>query len=236
MKRITLILALIISTTAFAQVDTETHRFWQPGVLLTFDDFQGSVPDSANFKKMSDLHIYHNISTGFWSALDIPKSKRKWKKGLQEKYYFCAAMEKSTSFFIVRDSTELKYAQLIWDICELSTRISRRNLAQFLSQINEDESIKVNGAISIQYMTCVNDGKQFGREATHAFFDEVVTTHDEQAYQKFRRQIDELLDELSEYATTEAEIRRLTSDQPDKGYILAPSLMGDFKERGEIRY
>ena len=78
--------------------------------------------------------------------------------------------------------------------------------------------------------------KQFGKEVTHAFFDEVVTTHDEQAYQKFRRQIDELLDELSEYATTEAEIIRLTSNQPDEGYILAPSLMGDFKQRGEIRY
>ncbi len=205
---------------------------------MTFDDFQGSVSDSAYIKKLSDLHIYHQVATGFWSALDVPKSKRDWNKGLQEKYYFCAAMEKSNSFFIVRDSTELKYAQLIWDICEVSTRISRRNLAQlqFISLINEDESIKANGAISIQYMTCLNDGKQFGIEVTHAFFDEVVTTHDEQAYQKFRGQIDDLLDELSEYATTEAEIRRLTTNQPDKGYILAPSLMGDFKQRGEIRY
>lgn len=236
MKRITLILALIISTTAFAQVDTETHRFWLPGAQLTFDDFQGVASDSAYMKKLSDMHLYHQVATGFWSALDIPKSKRGWKKGLQEKYYFCAAMEKSNSFFIIRDSTELKYAQLIWDICEVSTRISRRNLAQFISQINEGISKKNNGVISIQYMTCLNDGKQFGKEVTHAFFDEVVTTHDEQAYQKFRRQIDELLDELSEYATTEAEIIRLTSNQPDEGYILAPSLMGDFKQRGEIRY
>lgn len=101
-KRITLILALIISTTAFAQVDTETHRFWQPGVQLTFDDFQGVASESAYIKKLSDLHIYHQIATGYWSALDIPKSQRGWKKGLQEKYYFCAAMEKSNSFYLCR--------------------------------------------------------------------------------------------------------------------------------------
>lgn len=109
---------------------------------MTFDDFQGVASESAYIKKLSDLHIYHQIATGFWSALDIPKSQRGWKKGLQEKYYFCAAMEKSNSFFIIRDSTELKYAQLIWDICEVSTRISRRNLAQFISQINEGISKK----------------------------------------------------------------------------------------------
>ena len=236
MKRIALLLALVVSLPAFSQVDTQTHRFWQPGAQLTFDDFQGSVSDSAYIKKLSDLHIYHQVATGFWSALDVPKSKRDWKKGLPEKYFFCAAMEKGNSFFIVRDSTELKYAQLIWDICEVSTRISRRNLADFINQINEGTSKKANGGFSIQYMTCLNDGKQFGKEVTHAFFDEVVTTHDELAYQKFKAQIDDLLDELSEYATTEAEIRRLTSNQPDKGYILAPSLTGDFKQRGEIRY
>lgn len=238
MKRVILLTTLFLTVFYHcnAQYETDTHIIWQPGVKLTFEMFQGAPSDSAFVQKLKGLNIYHQVAIGFWSALDIPKSKRGWKKGLQEKYYFCAAMEKSNSFFIIRDSTELKYAQVIWDICEVSTRISRRNLAQFISQINEGISKKNNGVISIQYMTCLNDGKQFGKEVTHAFFDEVVTTHDEQAYQKFRRQIDELLDELSEYATTEAEIIRLTSNQPDEGYILAPSLMGDFKQRGEIRY
>ena len=37
-------------------------------------------------------------------------------------------------------------------------------------------------------------------------------------YQKFRSQIDSLLQELEQYATTEEEIRRLITDKPDEGY------------------
>ena len=57
-------------------------------------------------------------------------------------------------------------------------------------------------------MTCLNDGKQFGKEATHALYVNVIGTHNEAEYQKFRSQIDSLLQELEQYATTEEEIRR----------------------------
>ena len=236
MKKLFILIALFVSVQSFAQIETDTHVFWQPGAKLTFDMFQGAAPDSAYVKKLTDLNIYHEIATGFWAALDVPNSKRGWKKGMVEKYYFCAAMDKRQSFFIVRDSTELKYAQLIWDICEVATRISRRNLDQFVSSLNEGLKKPTNGAISIQYMTCLNDGRQFGKEVTHALFDKVITTHNENEYQKFRSQIDSLLQELEQYATTEEEIRRLTSKQPDEGYMLAPTLNPDFKGRGTIRY
>lgn len=235
-KELILFLSIFLSINCFAQIENETHVFWQPNVKLTFEMFQGTPKDTAYVSRLKELHIYHQIATGFWSALDVPKSKRGWKNGMVEKYYFCAAMEKSNSFFIVQDSTELKYAQLIFDICEVATRISRRNLANFLAQLDDGTNRKTNGAISIQYMTCLNDGKQFGKEVTHALFEQVITTHDEDAYMKFRTQIDKLLGELEVYSTTEDEIRRLVSNQPDNGYILAPTLMGDFKNRGEIRY
>ena len=145
-------------------------------------------------------------------------------------------MEKGNSFFIVRDSTELKYAQLLWDICEVATRISRRNLDQFVSSVNEGLKKPANGAISIQYMTCLNDGREFGREVTNALFDDVITTHDENEYQKYRSQIDSLLQELEPYATTEEEINRLITEKPEEGYMPAPTLQEDFKKRGHIRY
>ena len=85
-------------------------------------------------------------------------------------------------------------------------------------------------------MTCLNDGKQFGKEATHALYVNVIGTHNEAEYQKFRSQIDSLLQELEQYATTEEEIRRLITDKPDEGYMLAPTLNPDFKYRGSIRY
>ncbi len=236
MKKLFILIALFVSVQSFAQIETDTHVFWQPGAKLTFEVFQGTAPDSSYVKKLTDLNIYHQIATGFWAALDVPKSKKGWKKGMMEKYYFCAAMEKGNSFFIVKDSTELKYAQLIWDICEVATRISRRNLDQFVSSLNEGLDKPANGGASIQYMTCLNDGRQFGKEVTHALFDKVITTHNEEEYIQFRAQIDSLLQELAAYATTEEEIRRLISDQSDEGYMPATTVNPDFKGRGTIRY
>ena len=235
-KRLILIIALFVAINCFAQYGEDRYAFWQPNVKLTFEMFQGELPDSDQVSKRKELHLYHCFSEGLWSALDIPKTKRGWRKGMVEKYYFCAAMDKSESYFIVKDSTELKYAQLTWDVCEVATRIARKILAEFVNEVTEGNTKKVNGAISIQYMTCLNDGKQFGKEVTRALFDEVFMTHDEEAYLKFRTEIDELLEELQEYATTEEEIKRLTINIPDEGYILAPTLIGDFKERGEINY
>ena len=145
-------------------------------------------------------------------------------------------MDKTQSFFIVRDSTELKYAQLIWDICEVATRISRRNLAAYEAEAYSGLNKKANGIISIQYMTCLNDGKQFGKEVTQALLKDVITTHNEEAYQEYRTQIDSLLQELEEFATTEEEINRIQSGIPDKGYKFAPTLIGDLMNRGEIQY
>ena len=236
MKKLFILIALFVSVQSFAQIETDTHVFWQPGAKLTFEMFQGTAPDSSYVKKLTDLNIYHQIATGFWAALDVPKSKKGWKKGMMEKYYFCSVMEKGNSFFIVKDSTELKYAQLIWDICEVATRISRRNLDQFVSSLNEGLDKPANGGASIQYMTCLNDGRQFGKEVTHALFDKVITTHNEEEYIQFRAQIDSLLQELAAYATTEEEIRRLISDQSDEGYMPATTVNPDFKGRGTIRY
>jgi len=236
MKKLFTLIALFVSIQCFAQIETETHVIWQPGAKLTFEMFQGTAPDSAHVKKMTDMHIYHQVSTGLWSTLDVPDSKKGWKKGMVEKYSFCAAMEKGSSFFIVKDSTELKYAQLIWDICELATRFVRKGLTEFVEEANEGLDKPANGLISIQYLTCLNDGKEFGREVTHALFDDVITTHDETAYQKYREQVDQLLQEWEAYATTEEEIKRILTNTPEKGYKLAPTLNPDLKNRGTIRY
>ena len=160
---------------------------------------------------------------------------------MKEKYSFCAAMDKTQSFFIVRDSTELKYAQLIWDICEVATRISRKKLVEFEKEANDKLAEKYgerkyNGVISIAYASCLNDGKQFGQEMKQTVLNEVIKTHDEEAYLQFRTMIDTFLLELEEYATTEEEIKRLLSDNPAKGYKLAPTVVGDLKKRGEILY
>ena len=55
MKKLFVIIALFFSIQSFAQIETDTHVFWQPGAKLTFDMFQGAPPDSAFVKKVTDL-------------------------------------------------------------------------------------------------------------------------------------------------------------------------------------
>lgn len=64
MKRIITLLALLASISCFAQIETETHVFWQPGAKLTFDMFQGTPADSAYAKKLTDINVYHQVATG----------------------------------------------------------------------------------------------------------------------------------------------------------------------------
>ena len=94
MKKLFTLIALIVSIQCFVQIETEPHVIWQPGAKLTFDMFQGTPADSAYAKKLTDINVYHQVATGFWAVLDVPDSKRGWKKGMVEKYCFCAAMEK----------------------------------------------------------------------------------------------------------------------------------------------
>ena len=236
MKNILCILALCTALPCFAQIETETHAFWQPGAKLTFEMFQGTPADSAQVKKVTDVNIFFEIAAGFWSVLDVPASQKDLKRGKMEKPYFCAALDKGASFWIVRDSTELKYAQLVWDLVELSTRITRRNLTEFDRKLNEGLRKPAAGGIAMHFQTAVNDGKEFGREATFAFFGEAVTTRDEEAFRKWRDYVDTQLHALEAYATREEEIQRLISETPEKGYTRATTLTPDFKGRGAIRY
>ena len=231
MKRLVFLL-MFASLNCFAQYETGTHVFWQPNVKLSFDMFQGQPSDST-IEKIKKANIYHSIALGLWGELDVPATKRGWKK-MSEKVYFCAAMDKTQSYLIVRDSTELKYAQLLWDICELASRIARRNLENVKNELYEGK--KGTGGVAIMYKTCHNDGKEFGKGVTDGIFDEVIAVRDEDAYQKYRKQIDSLLINTEQFATTKEEIERFIRNTPDEGYIKPASIMDDLKHRGTIRY
>lgn len=84
-------------------------------------------------------------------------------------------------------------------------------------------------------MTALNDGKEFGRALANSII-HISTTRDMDKYQEYRQMVDEMLDELSEYATTPAEIERLMSGKSEDGYILAKTINNDIKNRGELRY
>lgn len=122
MKRTVLLLILIsmFPFVSFAQMDNDRYVVWQPEVKLTLETLQSEPTDSVQFEELKGMGIGHVLSKGLWAALDVPQTKKGWKT-MCEKAYFCAAVDKSESYWIIRDSTELLFAQLLWDSCELSS-------------------------------------------------------------------------------------------------------------------
>lgn len=231
MKNLFILIALFLSFECFAQIETDTHVFWQPGVKLTFDMFQGT-PSDAVVKSLTDQNLFHEQYLGLWGCLDVPKSKREWKKGMEEKPHFCAAMDKKNSFLIVRDSTELKYAQLCFDACEVAARVARMNLAERVDSVKKDiPGGKVNGVIYIWFETCLNDGEMVKKGLLNLFMTNVIKPRNEEEYNECRRLLDNKLKALEEYATTPEEIQRFISGKPDKGYKLSDTAIGDLKKR-----
>lgn len=253
MKFLLSIALLALSFSCLAQNETERYVFWQPNVKLTFDMFCGT-PTSSVVEKLKGANTYYDVALGLWGVLDVPKTKRMWKK-MPEKSYFCAAMDKTKSFLIVRDSAELKYAQLFWDICELATRVTRKTLLETVCQMDSIgfhttvsskgvkvfahdtlNQVKSFGLVAMFYTTALNDGKEFRKAMTGAIFNEVVSPRNEDAYRFYRNKVDSLLLETEKYATKAEEIERFIRNTPEKGYITPTKIVGDFKNRGEIRY
>lgn len=235
MKNLFILITLFLSIECFAQIETDTHVFWQPGIKLTFDMFQGTPSDSA-VKSLTDQNRFHEQYLGLWGCLDVPKSKREWNKGMEEKPYFCAAMEKKNSFLIVRDSTELKYAQLCFDACEVAARVARQNLAAKVDSVKKDiPGGKVNGIIYIWFQTCLTDGRMFKQICMNDLIP-MIQSRNEESYNGYRKVIDDLLKKTEEFATTPEEIQRFITGKPDKGYKLADTAIGDLERRKDFKY
>lgn len=241
------LLLLVICSTCFAQYEEGRYDFWREDTKLTFDMFQG---DTLTMMKYKDYNFKSVVSIGFWAVLDVPKKKKDWKVK-KEQYYFSAAVDKTESCLFETNDLSLKHAQVLWDICELATRVSRNSLTKMVHQIdslnspiNISHSINhgalnityTTGLISMFYMTALNDGKEFGRDLTSLFIRDVIVPKSDSMYYVYRAQIDTLLNETKEFATSEQEINRFITNTPQTGYIMAPRLMGDMKRRGNIEY
>lgn len=252
LKKVTTYLFIFLGITiqCFAQNNGNRYEFWQKGCKITYESFQG---DTLNISKFKADNYKSVLSQGLWSALDIPQKKKDWKN-LKEKYYFCAAIDKSESYLIETDSMSLKQAQLLWDICELATRIARKSLSDFEHEMESKsirtkmskKSIKIygpgtkklhaTGIISLHYMTAVNDGKEFGQRLTNDFIKQVIMPQNDSSFYEFRKNVDDLLNTTKDFATSEEEIARLSSGIPSKGYKKAPIIIGDSKKRETIFY
>lgn len=121
------------------------HIFWQPEVKLTINVYQGKSNPTIE-KLMTKYGISASASVGIWSVLDIPKKKNQ-RHNLYKKVYIAPAFEKTTSFYISKDSLQIEMQNLYFDICEIWARWARKELKSY------QDSTKSIGTTSMFYMT-----------------------------------------------------------------------------------
>lgn len=226
MKNLLLLLSLSLTLNCLAQekpiTSTERHIFWQPNVKLTRLDYQGKISPEVE-KIMTDYNLTALASVGIWSVLDIPK-KKKDRYTNYEIAYFVPAFDKATSSLKTIDTIQIEIQNLYFDICELSARFARKELKEL-----QDTSKSV-GAISIMYTTIKDQMHQKRISMYKQYFKEVIEDRIDGAFLKWRKQINEALEQSKEWATTPKECYRFVLQKPvEDGYIMAPTLIEPLK-------
>ena len=194
----------------------------QPNVKLTKLDYQGKITPEVE-KTMTDYNLTASASVGVWSVLDIPKKKKdRYKK--YEIAYFAPAFDRVTSSLKTTDTIQIEMQNLYFDICELSARFARKELKEF------QDTTKSIGAVSIMYTIIKEEMHKKRISMYRQYFKEVIVDRVEGAFLKWRKEIDNALEQSKEWATTPKECYRFVLQKPvEEGYVMAPTLIAPLK-------
>ena len=225
MKKTLQILIILITAIAFSQENDhlkfKEHIFWQENVKLKTADFKNDGKNIPNAIKYCDTIGLCTVGAfGIFAVLDVPKKNRKRSK-LKEKLYIVPAFELPKSYRIKNDSLGVEKQQVVFDIYELSARWMRRELTKLTKTMN------AYGALSIWFKTIENDAMQMNKAMVDGFTTEVFILGKENAYEDWRKKIDQLLAETNEFKTAPEEINRFITGKPlIENYKMADQLMG----------
>ena len=226
MKKTFQVLFLLISTFIFGQgnahLKNNKHIFWQQDIKLKASDFQNNGKDIPNAIKYCDTIGLCTVGAfGIFAVLDVPKKKRKHRK-LREKVYIVPAFMFAKSYRVKNDSLGVEKQQVVFNIFELSTRWMRRELKKMT------ESMDGYGTLSVWFKTVESDAKKMAQEMVNGFTYEVFINPKPNAYEEWRKQIDEMLLKTKEFETSKEEIERFTLGKPLlEEYKMAEQLIGN---------
>jgi hypothetical protein len=223
-----LFLQIMIISNCLAQpkyvTDDSAHIFWQPNVKLTFNDFRG---DSTGKYKESYKQVGLQVMAyvGLWSILDVPSKKKERGKKL-EKVYIAPAFDKINSYFITKDTTQLKIQQVYFDIAETWARWARQQLNMY------QDSMKGYGTLYIMYSTVIKDAKSKQQKMNDAYTKEVIIQKEGGAYDRWRKLIDDELNKTSSWMTSPKDCFRFISNKPiESGYEQSPTVAGAIPDK-----
>jgi hypothetical protein len=198
--------AILNSKKQSQQTIFETDRFlyWQNGTEINFDDFTLPI-DSSGIKLCEKYGTNSLANIQIHSILDYPKNKRSLKT-LDPKIYFAPSFCKDCSLLLQRDSSELKLAQLYFDIAEYCVRLTRKNIIQLENNGKGLAAAAFPRIVDEMYKLM---GEMFGAVVTQVLIDKKP-----EAYKKWRKDCDNLLNETKGFATTQTDCLRFINKKP----------------------
>jgi hypothetical protein len=222
MTKLTLLFFLTLATTVHAQSNFATrdsaHIFWQPGTILMLSDFKGdSAVKLKDEPRNPDVKIMAHIA--IWSILDVPKKKKDRGKKL-EKVYIAPAFDIKGSYALTSDAAQASKQQIYFDIAEVWARWARQQFKSY------QETIPGYGIVFSMYSTVIRDMKAQQTKMSDDYTKEVFVDKAPDAFGRWRKMIDDKLEETKALATTPQECFRFISDKPvDEDYEQSPTVM-----------
>lgn len=203
--------------------ESNSHIFWDEKRILLPSDFLGdgsSEPQSRFF--CDSLNICCLASLNIYTALDIPENEK--DRGiLFEHAYYVPIFDKTTSYIVnnqdpIKINMDIKKQQLVFDIYELSARLARKRMDDFIKSNNGE---KIYGLIAIMFNTIREEAEQNREKLINSYTEDIYITKKSNAYITWRKIIDEELETLKDYATTTIDRQRAFTKKPiNQNYII----------------
>lgn len=212
MRLKTLILGILVCTTAFSQSDrTENMDFiyWQPKTLIQFTDFHKTI-DSVDLRILEKYKSKSLANLQIHAILDYPKNAGKIKT-LKEKWYLAPVFCKECSPLKEQDSSELKTTQIYFDLMEYCTRVTRKKIANLETQKIVNDS---PGYIASAFPGLVDKMYDLMMDMFSSYKREVITEKQPNAYNEWRITVNQLLESTKDYSTSENECKRFINNKP----------------------
>ena len=211
MKRIIsiLILLMFVSKLVHAQqerLETNEFLYWHTNTTINYDDFKKPVDsigiilcEKYKTKSLSNVQIH--------SILDYPKKAKKIQT-LKVKAYFAPSFCKECSMLVQKDSSELKMAQMYFDIAEYCSRRARQIVKQL------DSLHPGTDFVAALFPEIVDNMYKMMGEMFGAFGSQVKNEKNQEAFKKWRNDCDKLLAETKDFATKREECIRFINKVP----------------------
>ncbi|HLO59221.1 MAG TPA: hypothetical protein VK179_10795 [Bacteroidales bacterium] len=202
--------------------EDEKDIYWQPNTQIEFADYQSSSKEDCH-KYYEKYGVSMASSIGLRGVVDVPK-----KKGKFDKFYIAPVFCKNCSCILSEDSICLLVDRLLFDIAEVCARNARKELLDMQKEMNSDNTYTM-------FFTSI---KNKWDEEMRAYFGTVVRDilieKKDSAYITWKKTVDDVKLQMINYSTKPEDCYRFIINEPiEKGYIMAKSIMGDMRNKGE---